>query len=115
MSVRAEVHPRIVAAPNNGSERMRLDHLQYHLNRRQLLGGAAKLGAAGAAATALGGGVFSGAAGRDDDGPLRVPERLTGRSRRLRRNRRQLRSENRRVRERRADRFVRLAGRGSAE
>lgn len=42
---------------------MRLDHLHHHLNRRQLLGGAAKLGVAGAAASALGGGVLSGVAG----------------------------------------------------
>ncbi len=41
---------------------MRLDHLQYHLNRRQLLGGAAKLGAVGAVASATGG-LLAGVAG----------------------------------------------------
>ena len=33
---------------------MRFDHLQYHLNRRQMLAGMAKVGAAGVAASAGG-------------------------------------------------------------
>ena len=57
---------------------MRLDHLHAHLSRRQVLGGAAKIGAAGVAANLVGGalGGLAGASGHDgqfghggDDGP----------------------------------------------
>jgi kynurenine formamidase len=48
---------------------MRFDHLHHHLSRRQMLGGAAKLGVAGVAANLAGGAVFStvvGAGGNED-------------------------------------------------
>jgi kynurenine formamidase len=45
---------------------MRMDHLNYHLNRRDLLTGMAKLGAAGALAAGTGGSLLAGAAAADD-------------------------------------------------
>jgi kynurenine formamidase len=47
---------------------MRLEHLHHHLNRRQLLGSAAKAGVATAIAGGLGGTLLSGTAGASADG-----------------------------------------------
>lgn len=48
---------------------MRFDYLQHHLSRRQLLGTAAKVGAAGAVLGATGGGLLSGVAGAGEHRP----------------------------------------------
>lgn len=47
---------------------MRVDHLHAHLSRRQLLGGAAKLGAAAAAANVIGASALGAVAGAADPG-----------------------------------------------
>ncbi|MPY94358.1 MAG: cyclase family protein [Acidimicrobiia bacterium] len=52
---------------------MRFDYLQHHLNRRQLLGTAAKAGAAGAVLGTAGGGLLASMAGAQPGAPGMVP------------------------------------------